>query len=245
VSWLEAAVRWYAVLAAMTWAFAPVVRWLCDRMADRGATITRPLAILGAIYPVWLAASVGIAAFGAEVVWGTVAVAAVLGWVLTVRRGGQLRAWFRDLVVVETASLGFFTAYVWLRGFTPDILGTEKPMDVAFLASSMRTIAMPPPDPWFAGEPINYYYLGYLLHGTVGRLAAVPPEIGFNLALATIFSTTVVAAFGVTWNVVRPSAGRALAAANAAFAAFAVAIAGNLYAPWRLLQNAPAAVSAW
>ena len=245
MSWLEAAVRWYAVLAAMTWAFAPAVRWLCDRMADRGATMARPLAFLGAIYPAWLAASVGIAAFGAEGVWGTVAVAAVLGWVLTVRRGGELRAWFRDLVVAETASLGFFTAYVWLRGFTPDILGTEKPMDVAFLASSMRTIAMPPPDPWFAGEPINYYYLGYLLHGTVGRLAAVPPEIGFNLALATIFSTTVVAAFGVAWNVVRPSAGRTLAVASAAFAAFAVAIAGNLYAPWRLLQNAPAAVSAW
>ena len=46
MSWIEAAIRWYAVLAATTWALAPGVRWLCDRMLDRGATITRPLAIL-------------------------------------------------------------------------------------------------------------------------------------------------------------------------------------------------------
>ena len=139
---------------------------------------------------------------------------------------------------------GLFAAYVWLRGFTPQILGTEKPMDVAFLASSMRAVAMPPPDPWFAGEPINYYYLGYLLHGVVGRLADVPPEIGFNLALATVFSTTVVATFGLAWNLLSTWAGRVLAVSGAAFAAFAVAMAGNLHAPLRLLQDAPATISA-
>ena len=76
-------------------------------------------------------------------------------------------------------------------------------MDVAFLASSTRTVTIPPPDPWFAGQPINYYYLGYLVHGTIGRLSGVAPETGFNLALATIFSTTPVAAFGVAWNAIK------------------------------------------
>ena len=155
------------------------------------------------------------------------------------------RAWLRGLVLVEGASLLLFAAYVWLRGYTPQILGTEKPMDVAFLASSTRAVTIPPPDPWFAGEPINYYYLGYLVHGTVGRLSGVAPEIGFNLALATIFSTTAVAAAGVAWNVVRPSLGPRLAAAGGLFAMFAVAISGNLYAPWRLIQDPPGTVSAW
>ncbi len=143
------------------------------------------------------------------------------------------------------ASLLLFAAYVWLRGYTPQILGTEKPMDVAFLASSTRAVTIPPPDPWFAGEPINYYYLGYLLHGAVSRLSGVAPEIGFNLALATIFSTTAVAAFGVAWNAVRPWLGPRLAAAGGLFAVFAVAISGNLYAPWRLIQDPSGTVSAW
>ena len=155
------------------------------------------------------------------------------------------RAWLRSLMLVEVASLLFFAAYVWLRGYTPQILGTEKPMDVAFLASSMRAVSIPPPDPWFAGEPINYYYVGYLLYGAVGRLSGVAPEIGFNLALATVFSTTAVAAFGVAWNAIRPWLGPRLAVAGGLFAIFAVASSGNLYAPWRLIQDPSSTVSAW
>ena len=147
------------------------------------------------------------------------------------------RAWLRELLAAEAASFVLFAAYVWLRGYTPQILGTEKPMDVAFLASSARTTTIPPPDPWFAGEPINYYYLGYLIHGAIGRVSSVPAEIGFNLALATTFSITVVAAFGVAWNVIRPGFGGRAALAAGAFAAFLLAVAGNLYAPWRLVAK--------
>ena len=98
--------------------------------------------------------------------------------------------------------------------------------------------------PWFAGEPINYYYVGYLLYGAVGRLSGVAPEIGFNLALATVFSTTAVAAFGVAWNAIRPWLGPRPAVAGGLFAIFAVASSGNLYA-WRLIQDPSSTVSAW
>ena len=124
MSWIEAAIRWYAVLAATTWALAPGVRWLCDRMLDRGATITRPLAILGAVYPAWLVSSVGVAEFGAELVWLTLALGGAVGWILTARRCGGLRPWLRNLVATEFATIVLFAAYLWLRGFTPEILGT-------------------------------------------------------------------------------------------------------------------------
>ena len=54
MSAFEAAVRWYLVLAASTWAFAPLVRWLCPALPDRGAMIARPIALLGLVYPAWL-----------------------------------------------------------------------------------------------------------------------------------------------------------------------------------------------
>jgi YYY domain-containing protein len=190
-----------------------------------------------------LLASLKLTPFGAPALIAVVIVAAVLGWSFVLRRQAD-HAWLRCLILVEATSLLLFAAYVWLRGYTPQILGTEKPMDVAFLASSTRAVTIPPPDPWFAGEPINYYYLGYLLHGTIGRLAGVAPEIGFNLALATIFSSTAVAAFGVAWNAVRPWLGLRLAAAGGLLALFAVAISGNLYAPLRLIQDPSGTVSA-
>jgi YYY domain-containing protein len=244
VSWAEAAARWYLVLAAVTWAFFPAVSWLCRALPDRGATLARPIAMLAAVYPAWLLASLHVMPFGAPAVIAVVIVTAVLGWSFVLRRQID-RAWLRSLILVDVTSLLLFAAYVWLRGYTPQILGTEKPMDVAFLASSTRAVTIPPPDPWFAGEPINYYYLGYLVHGAIGRLAGVAPEIGFNLALATIFSTTAVAAFGVAWNAVRPWLGPRPAAAGGLLAVFAVAISGNLYAPWRLLQDPSGTASAW
>ena len=245
MSWVEAAVRWYLVLAAVTWALFPAVSWLCRALPERGATLARPIAILAAVYPAWLLASFRVVPFSGFVMILIVIIAAVLGWVLIIRPRHLDRAWLRSLMLVEVASLLFFAAYVWLRGFTPQILGTEKPMDVAFLASSMRAVSIPPPDPWFAGEPINYYYVGYLLYGAVGRLSGVAPEIGFNLALATVFSATAVAAFGVAWNAIRPWLGPRLAVAGGLFAIFAVASSGNLYAPWRLIQDPSSTVSAW
>ena len=244
MSWVEAATRWYLVLAAITWAFAPGIRWLCHPLADRGSTIARPIAMLAALYPAWLLASLGIASFGAGIVVGVVVVAAALGWATFIWTQEGDRRWLRDLFLVELASLVLFAAYIWLRGYTPQILGTEKPMDVAFLASSTRTVSMPPPDPWFSGEPINYYYLGYLLHGTVGRLSQVSPETGFNLALATVFSMTAVSAFGVAWNVVRPWLDPRLATAAGFLALIVVTLSGNLYAPRRLLADAQATISA-
>jgi YYY domain-containing protein len=243
VIWVEAAARWYLVLAAITWAFFPAVSWLCRALPDRGATFARPIAMLAAVYPAWLLASLRVTPFAAPPLIAVVIVAAALGWSFVVHRQAE-RAWLRSLVLVEVASLLLFATYVWLRGYTPQILGTEKPMDVAFLASSMRASTIPPPDPWFAGQPINYYYLGYLLHGANGRLSGVAPEIGFNLALATIFSATAVAAFGVAWNALRPWLRPRLAAAGGLLALFIVPISGNLYAPWRVIEDPSATVSA-
>jgi YYY domain-containing protein len=244
VTWVEAATRWYLVLAAITWAFAPGIRWLCQPLADRGATIARPIAMLAALYPAWLLASLGIASFGARVIVGVVVVAGALGWATVIWPRQIDLSWLRDLFLVELASLLLFAAYIWLRGYTPQILDTEKPMDIAFLASSTRTVSMPPPDPWFAGEPINYYYLGYLLHGTLGRLSRVSPETGFNLALATVFSMTAVAAFGVTWNAVRPWVRSRVATAAGLLVLIGVTLSGNLYAPRRLLEDAAGTISA-
>jgi YYY domain-containing protein len=245
MGWLEAAVRWYALLAALTWALAPGARWLCAALPERGATLARPLSLLATLLPVWLLAALGLMPFTTTSLALAAIVLGIAGWGAMLHREGLDQIWLRRLLWAEIASLVLFAFYVWLRGFTPDISGTEKPMDVAFLASSARTTAIPVPDPWFAGQPINYYYLGYLLFGTVSRLAGVPAPTGFNLALASIFSMTLVAAFGVAWDAVRPRLSAKGAAASGLIASFAIVIAGNLYAPLKLLAQPTATSGAW
>lgn len=240
----EAILRWYGVLLLATLAFAPWVRLLCVALPDRGAAVTRPLALLGMIFPLWFLAGFGLLPYSSVGIWATLVGVGISGWLVAWRRGEIDRTWIRSLVVCETAAILVFLGYVWLRGFTPEIDNTEKPMDIALLSASAQAEVIPPNDPWFSGESINYYYLGYLVHGSVSRLAGVPTEIGFNLALATTGSMAIVAAGGLGFNAVRGWGGRRIALLAGAGAAFLLVVAGNMYAPRRLVSDASATIDA-
>ena len=243
--WLQESLRWYALLMLVTWAAAPLSRWLLGGLADRGASVARPLALLAMVWPVWFLASISPLPFDRVTLWISLAIVAVAGWLAAYRLQWIERSWLRSLAMVEGISLAAFFGYVLLRGFTPEITYTEKPMDIAFLTSTSRVTDMPPADPWFAGETINYYYLGYLVHGTLSRLSDIPTWTGYNLALATTASMALVAAGGVAWNVARPAFGRWRAAVTAALAGFLVVLAGNLHAAGEVVRDGSAAVDQW
>ncbi|MBA2521253.1 MAG: hypothetical protein H0V24_16465 [Chloroflexia bacterium] len=239
MQWLDSAVRWYGLLLLISICWAPWVRLLCTALADRGASIGRPIALLGTIYPVWLLASLGWTPLSSLILWLTVGLAGLSGWGLLIWRRTFDHHWLMALIVTEIVAVATFAGYVWFRGFNPELVGTEKPMEAAFLMSSTIATTEPPPDPWFAGQPINYYYLGYLIHGSLSRLADIPGTIGFNLALATTFSMAVTAVGGLGWNIVRRWHSPRVAFAAALVAASLTMIAGNLYAAIQLAR-APA-----
>ncbi|HEY8446899.1 MAG TPA: DUF2298 domain-containing protein [Thermomicrobiales bacterium] len=234
---LAEGVRWYATLLAIGWGLAPLSRWLCGRLPDRGATLAKPLALLAVVWPTWFLASLTPVPFTTAGLWVTLAIGAAIGWGLSWRAGWVDREWLRSLLIAEIVTLAAFAAYVGLRGYTPQITWTEKPMDVAFLSASARATDVPPTDPWYAGEGINYYYLGYFLHGSLARMADVPSWIAFNLALATTVALTLTAAAGLGFNVARRRLGRGLSLVAAAGAAFLVVLAGNLRAPIELVRD--------
>ena len=211
---LTDALTWYLVLIAVSWGVAPLVALLCRRLPDRGAGITRPIGLLALVLPTWWLASLDLIPYSTAGLWVTLGVVAVAGYALAWRTGVLDRRWLMAMLVAEVIGIAAFALYVWFRGHQPAIVQTEKPMDSLMLASSMRTEQIPPPDPWFAGEPINYYYLGYLMNGAVARMAGVAEGVAFNLALAGTFAATVAAASSVAFNLVRrfASLGRAVAA---------------------------------
>jgi uncharacterized membrane protein len=78
--------------------------------------------------------------------------------------------------------------------------GTEKPMELAFLNAAMHLGGIPVPDPWFSGEPINYYYFGYVALAGIALLSGATGEVAFYLGLATAFSLATVAGGGLAAN---------------------------------------------
>jgi uncharacterized membrane protein len=145
------------------------------------------------------------------IVFGLLLLAGLAYWII--RRDPQafwswLRNHFADFLILELLYLNFFLLFLVFRMYNPDIIGTEKFMDLAFLNAISRAQQMPPYDPWLAGADsyISYYYLGYFLMALPQKLFQTPPAVGFNLALANLFALSGIAVYGLLAQLTRSRA---------------------------------------
>ncbi len=236
-SWFGDSVRWYLALVLITWGLAPAVRWLLGGLPDKGASVARPAALLFVLWPTWFLAGSVKLPFTSAGIWLTLAVLAAISWGWAYKQKWITPDWIRTLVIVEAVSLAAFAAYVGLRGFTPQLAFTEKPMDMMFMTSSYRTSTIPPTDAWMSGETVNYYYLGYLIHGTLSRIAGISTWTGYNLALATTASMAFVAAGGAAFNIVRRTTTARIAWVTGLLSGFLVVLAGNMKAAIEFVRD--------
>jgi uncharacterized membrane protein len=194
---------WVASTVAGAAAF-PITWRLFDRLPDRGFGLARAFGILLGGYLLWLGATVGIitnspgGAVAAMIAVGAGGVVAGRG------RWHEIAAWLRSHIrTVLAAELLFLLAFVgWavVRSFNPDIVATEKPMELAFLNAILRSPAFPPQDPWLSGNAISYYYLGYVLLSWLSWLTGVTAGVAFNLGNALWFALVVSGAYSVVFN---------------------------------------------
>jgi YYY domain-containing protein len=117
-----------------------------------------------------------------------------------------LRAWLiqnRRVILANELLLALaFFGFVLFRAYNPEIVATEKPMELAFLNAILRSDTFPPHDPWLSGFAISYYYFGYLMMALLTRLSGLPSSVTFNLMQATVFAWTVSGAFSLAYNLV-------------------------------------------
>ncbi|MBE8540363.1 DUF2298 domain-containing protein [Geoglobus acetivorans] len=111
------------------------------------------------------------------------------------------RMWKRGFRIdfeVEAVFILAFAFFLFLRSLVPDINGAEKFMDMAFLNSVLNAERFPPPDPYFASGMLNvYYYFGHVLSAVIVKLSMLPPEYGYNVAMAFFSAASVSAVYGL------------------------------------------------
>lgn len=246
---LGLALRWYVVASAVAILLYPLVFRATPGLPDRGLSLARPLSLLVAVGIPWWLSAAGPAPFGTWEIVAAVAVIGLIGWALEARRRSIvsfLRREWRTALVLEALCLVLFLGYVAFRGFNPDIAFTEKPMDFAFLKSAMLATHMPPADPWFAGQPINYYYLGYVLMAALARLSGTAAPVAFNLALATLFAYAATGAAGTAANIARVATrtGRRQVVLAGGLGVFFLVGIGNFVTPVDFLRSPSATLSA-
>ena len=264
---LGAIVRWLLALEIIGWGLYPLLYLALPGLRDRGLTLVKPFALLLLVFPVWFLASSGLPIFAppALIVGGVLLT--MLGWALALHRAAPtgadqpdeppanivafLRGAWRYVVLTEVIFIATFLFYLWLRSFNPQILGTEKPMEMGFLSAATRDNALPPRDPWLSGYGINYYYLGFVLVAALAKLTGIAATLAFNLGLATVFAMAFSGGAGLVANLVavardggrRPPREGALAIGT--IGGYLLVFAGNMYAARDILTNGRAAIETW
>ena len=194
--------------------------------------LAAPVGLFLVHYLAWAGLSTGLFSNGRAYALGALLTFAALSVALTWKlRPGlhELRdlrwLWLTGCVLL----LALFVVGTGLRWLNPEISGTEKPMDLALLNAAARATSFPPLDPWFSGESVNYYYLGYSMAAFGLHLSGAEPAVGYNLALAALFALGAVAAASAGYDLaVLTGAGTRARKAAAALALMLTMLAGNL-----------------
>lgn len=208
---LFAFLTWYLTVLLLGLAAQPLAAAWLPGLPDRGHSVAKLLGILLTGFLLWLTNAWGWLPNDARGALACAFALAALGlWLHRRRRSGHPVAseppemtsgpHLRLVVALELVFLAAFATMALVRFWSPAIDHTEQPMDLAMLSGVQSSRVFPPRDPWLAGYPIGYYYLGYWLVAMFGNLTGQPPEVAYNLGLACWFGLLVVGCFGLGAN---------------------------------------------
>jgi len=208
---------------------APISAALFRELPRKGAAFAIPTALIPfAIAVFWI----GQLTFGRHTIaLGLGAVAA--GAAVAYRRGARPE-WRAVAATYGVFAVGFLYLAL-LRAAAPGITpaGGEQFLHFGLVNALERAGRLPPPDVWYAGESLRYYYGTQLQVTSVSMITGTELRYGFNLGIAAFYGVLVVVAYGLSGAIVerRGHSARFGGALGVAF----VALGGATTTPVRLL----------
>ncbi len=200
---------WYLVVSIAGWLTLPLAQRLLRFLPDRGFTLARPLALLGWGYLFWLLTYLGVLQNDIGGVLLALTLLVVISFVVGKGRLTELWSWIKQhkrvVITSEVLFLLAFAVWAFVRAANPDVNYTEKPMELAFINSILRSPGFPPNDPWLSGYAISYYYFGYIMVAMLVHVTGTVTSVAFNLAIAMWFALTALAAYGIVYNLLAHS----------------------------------------
>jgi len=198
-------ISWYLLVTLLGWISFPIAFAVFPNLRDRGYGLSRVLGLLIWGYIFWLSTSFDISRNNAA----GITFAAIVLFLISLKSFqyyglSSLRTWYQEnhLQVWVIEGL-FFIAFLFMaiiRAANPEALGTEKPMELAFINAILHSESFPPHDPWLSGYAISYYYFGYILVAMLAKITATPGSIAFNLGISLIFALSAISAYSLLSN---------------------------------------------
>jgi len=199
-------IKWWFIAVLLGLLAFPVNFIIFRKSNDRGYIFSKITAIFLVSYFSWL---FGFIHFSTATVLLVILILAGLSAWAYIKNKEEISVFFANNVILvfitEILFLAVFVLYARFRMYQPDIVGTEKFMDFAFMNSIARADKMPPYDPWMYGNGlhISYYYFGYLMMAIMFKLTGVMHAVGYNLALSYTVSLAALGVFGILYNLTK------------------------------------------
>ncbi len=198
---------WWLVAEILGIITLPFTLKLFKNLPDRGYAFSKAIGILLPLYFIWLVISAGILPNSAGTILIIIVLIASGAFFIFRQNRAELCSFLQEnlriIITVEGIFLVSFMLLAVLRSYVPQIYGTEKPMDFAFLNALLRAEQFPPPDPWLSGYTLNNYYLGHLIVAIFTKITVTPPEFSFNIALCLFFALCATGVFSLVFNLVK------------------------------------------
>ncbi|MFH1263672.1 MAG: DUF2298 domain-containing protein [Pseudomonadota bacterium] len=179
-------VIWYLFFLLMGFAAWPLAAALFpgSLAAGYGLARTTGLAFFG--YVVWLAGHLPGGLLRGPFVPLFWIVCVGIGLLEGTRRSFWNLARFKEAARIEGITLAVFLLYLTFRLFAPDIFWSENPIDLGYFTSLAKGASLPPVDPGYSGTALNYYYYACFLFALPVKILAIPPNVSYLLAMATV-----------------------------------------------------------
>jgi len=181
------------------WKFFP-------RLRDHGYGMGRAFGLFAAGYLYWIGGSLHLIPNTTGGIASILVLLLILAGFQYNKHKSEIQPWIREnRRLIGTSEVLFLVAFLFwafIRSFRPEITGTEKPMELAFINSILIAPTFPPADPWLSGYAISYYYFGYILLAFITKLCGTAAAVGFNLGNAFWFALIVTGSYSLLFNLV-------------------------------------------
>jgi YYY domain-containing protein len=181
---------WLLVLELLAFSVLPFLAWMAPNAPDRGYSLSKVTGLFVFAATCWVLSVCGLSMEGGlliKAVFVLILISGAWGYRAGLLSVTELRALLsRYGRSVEGIFIGLSLFYLVIRFLNPEIFWGEKPMDLTFLGFFVRNHQLPPQDPWAAGSPMSYYYVGIYYVAALLKLTGISVSIGYNLAIATL-----------------------------------------------------------
>ncbi len=247
---------WYIILTLLGWLTFPLTYILFPALTDRGYTLARAAGLLIWGYAFWLLASLGAAQNDKGGILFALAILIGLSvWSLVTHHSSLITFLQSNKPLIITTEILFLVAFAFLafvRSANPDLTGTERPMELAFINGILRSPTFPPQDPWLSGYAISYYYFGYVMTAMLARISGINGSTAHNLMTSLIFALGAIGSYGILFNLLSraddgqqtadredsaPSASRLLPSVSALLAPLFLLLVSNFETVFEVLHR--------